>query len=71
MTAGRAVAAEGKRKLVYVGTHHLQTEEGHTLKTDVAHPSLRDIALDESQRHDLAAQADEVFLHFTVFADEA
>jgi hypothetical protein len=71
VTAGRAVAAGGKRKLVYFGTHHLETEEGHTLETDLVHDSLRDITLDESQRHDLLALVDEVFLHFTAFADEA
>jgi hypothetical protein len=71
VTAGRDVVPEGKRKLVYFGSHHLETETGHTLETDVIHQTLRDIALDEATRRDLIALVDEVFFHFTAFADEA
>ena len=70
--AGGAVNAErSRRKLVYFGTHHLDTEMNHTLEEDDVHASLAAVILEPSMRLRMTALVDTVFDGFTRFADEA
>jgi hypothetical protein len=60
-----------RKKLVYFGMHHLDTERQHTLEGDSAHRSLEQLVLTEPQRLELCAIVDKVFEHFEGFVDDA
>ncbi|HYQ28328.1 MAG TPA: hypothetical protein VER04_13960 [Polyangiaceae bacterium] len=70
VTAGAQIV-NGQRKLIYFGKHHLDTETGHTLETDELRRQLEEVALAPAERARLLDVVDEVFTHFTTFADEA
>lgn len=70
VTAGRQIG-NGQRRLIYFGKHHLETETGHTLETNNVREQLELVALEPMERARLLAVVDEVFAHFTTFADEA
>jgi hypothetical protein len=69
--AGVAFAGSSQKKIVYFGRRHLETETKHTVESDSVRQWLEDIVLDEPTRVEMLAVVDEVFRHFTVFADEA
>jgi hypothetical protein len=69
--AGGGVFGRSRKKLVYFGQHHLETETHHTLEESSMRESLEAIVFDERTRTEMLAVVDEVFQHFTAFADEA
>jgi hypothetical protein len=68
---GNAIVGRAKKRLVYFGKHHLDTEQQHTLEEDGMRNSLESIVLDKATRAEMIGVVDEVFHHFTEFADEA
>lgn len=60
-----------RKKLVYFGMHHLDTERQHTLEEGSVHRSLEQIVLTGQQRGELRAIVDKVFDHFAGFVDDA
>jgi hypothetical protein len=64
------VGRELGRNLLYFGSHHLDTEQQHTLEDDAVHQSLEAVTLEQSQRKQLLILVDEAFASFTEFADE-
>jgi hypothetical protein len=69
--AGDGLFGKSRKKLVYFGQHHLDTETQHTLEESSMRESLEAIVFDEATRAEMLRVVDEVFDHFTAFADEA
>ncbi|WP_394841783.1 hypothetical protein LZC95_32490 [Pendulispora brunnea] len=69
-TAGRELAQRTRRKLVYLGPHHVETESQHTLEEDAVRHSLNGVVLEDAVRAKLCALVDETFDAFTAFAEE-
>jgi hypothetical protein len=56
--------------LVYFGSHHLDAEEGHTLRAEDQQQSFREIRLDPETRQGLFRVVDQSFDAFTDFVNE-
>jgi hypothetical protein len=63
-------ASSGK-KLIYVGQHHLDTERRHKVEDTSTHLYLQNVVIEAAQTQRLCALTDELFAHFSRFADEA
>jgi hypothetical protein len=68
--AGRDFEGKSGKKLVYFGTHHVDTESEHTLEQESVRKDLDDIKLSEAERVRCLAVVDEAFAYFEEFVDE-
>ncbi|MGD0678240.1 MAG: hypothetical protein ABSC94_22750 [Polyangiaceae bacterium] len=69
--AGRELEAEAGRKLVYFGSHHVDTEADHTLETRTAIDAMEAVTLTDPERDELCGLVDRAFRHLREFVDEA
>jgi hypothetical protein len=68
---GVEFGTESGRRLVYFGQHHLDTERQHTVEEDGTRKFLEGVPVDGPQLARLCGIVDDVFKHFSTFADEA
>ncbi len=69
--AGREAAALAGKTLVYFGSHHLESELGHTLSEDDVRRELGETVLDPARLAKLEELVDRVFGYFREMLDEA
>jgi hypothetical protein len=67
---GRELAKQLPKPLVYFGSHHLDTESGHTLEEEEVRGRLEQVALDLAQRDSLRSLVDQTFEAFREFSDD-
>ena len=68
---GTEFEARSGRRLVFFGSHHLESERDHTIADDAIRVSLEELSLDDETRADLFSIVDRVFEHFRGFADDS
>jgi hypothetical protein len=68
--SARDFTALDGRPLLYFGSHHVETEEQHTLERDDAHELISSIELDPAQFLDLGPLVTKTFQLFSGFADD-
>ncbi len=68
--AGSAIEVGGDRRLVYFGSHHVETESDHTLERPGVRSSLEGVTVSDSERARMLAIVDRVFARFESSVDE-
>ncbi len=68
--AGNALEPSLGRKLVYFGSHHVDTEGAHTLEKPTVRESLDEVVLTEAERAALRSIVDQAFNYFVDSIDE-
>jgi hypothetical protein len=67
---GAGLAKQLKRKALYFGSFHVETEREHTLENDEVRRSLEAETLDSSVESELMGVVDQTFAAFTSFSEE-
>ncbi len=67
---GRDLGKQLAKPLIYFGSHHLETESGHTLEEGEVRRKLEAVTLDAATRAQLRGVVDAAFDAFTDFSDE-
>jgi hypothetical protein len=68
--AGRELAAQSGKRLVYFGAHHFDQESEHTIEDGDVHRMIEEIPLESAMVSELNVLVDEAFEAFTGFAEE-
>jgi hypothetical protein len=68
--AGHDLETQLGRKLVYFGSHHIDTEANHALEQPTVHRLIDEVILDDVERAKVRAIVGQSFEHFRGFVDE-